>query len=398
MKQIYPQKNLMLNTSRQLFALVAAFSAFGVLFGTWQVLVNDLINALGLSPAQIGISISWGLVGSIPAMFIANRIVKRIGLRLILLTSSIVIALMLANLATITSYEALFRVLFLLFGMAGVYDMTINAAAIALKAFSPKGFLIYLHAIFSGAAALSAVVMGLLLNVGVSYKTLFFGGALMTGGLGLIATLLLGNLAPSQMSKQHRRKANHSMWNSTMFLIVVIAVIANLAQGAIENWSAIYLRTTLTYTALLGASGVAIFHTAMFIGRISTGVAIKHLNISKLIIVAGGATSVGIAVTLLNISSFITLSGILLMGIALATIQPIAFILAGANMPNRASEASALVTTTSYIGLLVGPILIGGIAEFTSLKVALSSIGLIGFLIMLFGQCLSLAHLKSGSK
>ena len=390
----------MVNTSRQLFALVAAFSAFGVLFGTWQVLVNDLINALGLSPAQIGISISWGLVGSIPAMFIANRIAKRIGLRLILLSSSIVIALMLANLATITSYVALFRVLFLLFGMAGVYDMTINAAAIALKAFSPKGFLIYLHAIFSGAAAFSAVVIGLLLNAGVSYKTLFFGGALMTGGLGLIATLLLGNLnlTPSQMSKQHQRKANHSTWNSTMFLIVVIAVIANLAQGAIENWSAIYLRTTLTYTALLGASGVAIFHTAMLIGRISTGVAIKHLNISKFIVVAGGATSMGIALTLLNISSFITLSGILLMGIALATIQPIAFILAGANMPNRANEASTLITTTSYIGLLVGPILIGGIAEFTSLKVALSSIGLIGFLIMLFGQCLSLAHLKSGSK
>lgn len=373
----------------QILALVAAFSAFGILFGTWQVLVSDLTSNLKLSPGQVGISISWGLVGSVPAMFLANRMMRHVGLRIVLLGSAGVISLMLASLSAVPSYTSLFIVLFLMFGMAGVYDMTINACAIALESLSGKKFLIYLHAVFSGAAALSAVCVGLLLNVGMSYRTLFSYGAIAVGGLALTAAVFIGDISSSHITKGKQPKVNSSVWTSTMVVIVTIATIANLAQGAVENWSAIYLRNSLTYTALVGSSGVAIFHAAMLLGRVSTGMAIKRLNVSKILMVSGGATTIGITLTLSNVSSSFTLIGILLMGVSLATVQPIAFTLAGANAPNRASEASTLVTTTSYIGLLIGPVLIGGVAELTSLRIALSSVGVIGILIMVFGQRLS---------
>ena len=370
----------------QILALVAAFSAFGILFGTWQVLVSDLTSDLQLSPGQVGVSISWGLVGSVPAMFLANRTIRRVGLRTVLLGSSLTISLMLASLSVVQSYISLFMALFLMFGMAGVYDMTINACAITLESLSRKKFLIYLHAVFSGAAALSAVGMGLLLDAGISYKALFSYGALVVGGLALTATILMGHIDSSHIRERKRLKVSGNAWTSTMLVIVTIAAIANLAQGAVENWSAIYLRNSLTYTALVGSSGVAIFHAAMLLGRVSTGMAIRQLNVSKILMVSGGVTIMGITLTLLNISSFLTLIGILLMGVSLATVQPIAFTLAGANAPNRASEASTVVTTTSYIGLLIGPVLIGVVAELTSLRIALSSVGVIGILIIVLGQ------------
>lgn len=370
-----------------------AFSAFGALFGTWQVLIDDLINALRLSPGQIGLAITLGLMGSIPAMFVANRVMQYIGLRAVLLASGMVLALILAGLGMISSYRILAILLFILFSTAGVYDMTINAAAISFEVQYSDRIVVYLHALFSGAAAFSALIVGWLLNKSVAYTALFAYAASIIGGLVLISALLLREPIPSRRLGKRLKGQHRKRWTSAMLLIVIVAALANLAQGAVENWSAVYLRTTLTFTALLGAGGVAIFHAAMLLGRLSTGLAIKHLEVSKVLVAAGGVTSVGITLMLLNLSSFLTLGGMLLMGVALATIQPIAFTLAGANAPNQASEASALVTTTSYAGLIAGPILIGSIAELTNLKVALSSIAVMGFLIMLVGQ-----RIKSRSK
>ena len=370
----------------QLLSLVLAFSAFGVLFGTWQVLIDDLINALSLSEGQIGIAITSGLMGSIPTMFIANRALQYVGLRVVLFISGMVLVCMLASLGAISTYQALVVRLFLLFSAAGVYDMSINAAAIAFENNRSNRILVYLHALFSSMAMAAALTAGFLLRKSIAYTALFVYAAAIVGMFVFISTLLLGRLNPSRSLSKKSRDTHHKLWTSTMLLIVCVAALANLAQGAIENWSAVYLRTTLTFTALLGASGVAIFHASMSLGRLLTGLAIKYFGVSNVLVFVGGIISVGITLTLLNLNPFLTLGGILLMGISLAVVQPIAFTLAGTHAPNRANEASTIVTVTSYAGLIAGPVLIGGIAELTNLKIALSSIAVVGILIMLCGK------------
>jgi MFS family permease len=74
----------------------------------------------------------------------------------------------------------------------------------------------------------------------------------------------------------------------------------------------------------------------------------------------------------------LVVSGFLLVGLALAAIAPVAFSVGGEMVPDRAGSAVSVVTTVGYGGFLLGPPLVGGIAEITGLRMALGIIAAAG--------------------
>jgi fucose permease len=176
-------------------------------------------------------------------------------------------------------------------------------------------------------------------------------------------------------------KATALYRSPALWLLAVITALGFLSEGVLENWSAIYLRSALSLSAALGAAGPAVFHTAMLVGRLSTGGLMRRFGRQSLLRAAGALTAAGMLLALVTSNPLVTLAGLLIAGLALAGVAPVAFSLAGDAAPRRLGAVSAFITTVGYSGFLVGPALIGGLTEWFGIRVALGSLVVTGILI-----------------
>lgn len=362
----------------RLIPILAAFATLGVMFGVWQVLLADLSGALRLSPGPLGAALSIGFVASLPAMALGGRVADRLGPRSVGVGAGVILALSMLGFAGVESYLALVALMLVFLAASGVYDMAINAAAIDLEQGSGRRVLPILHAAFSGGGAMGAIIAGLLITAGVDFRLVYRGTAL------LIVVILAFWLSRPAARAPHRgqRAGLGSLYrNGLLLVLAAIAALSFLSEGAMEGWSSIYLRSTLDLSALLGATGVATFHAAMLCGRLATAGVAHRLGRMVTLRSAGILAAAGMALALATELPVLVLAGFLVVGLALAGVAPIAFSLAGDAAPGRAGAASAVITTIGYGGFLLGPGLVGGVAEVSSLRLALLAVAAAGLCI-----------------
>ena len=361
-----------------LLPILAAFTPLGFMFGVWQVALPDLAGALDLTPGPLGAALSIGFVVSLPAMLIGGRLADRVGARNVGVAAGSLLALAFIGFSRVDAYWVLVGLLMVLLAASGVYDVAINAAAIDLEQRSQRRVLPVLHAAFSGGGAAGAVAAGALVSFGIGFRLLYVGTSAL-----IVAVMIAWLLRPSPRSAHRTEpRRNPNLYRNALLLVLAAAAgLSFLSEGAMESWSAIYVRSSLDLPALLGAAGVATFHGAMLCGRLATaGVAgrfgrIPTLGAAGLLAAAGTALALGTELPPL------ILAGFLLVGLALAGVAPIAFSLAGDAAPRRAGAASAVITTIGYGGFVLGPGLVGGLAEASSLRLALGLIAVAGLSI-----------------
>jgi len=361
-----------------LLPTLAAFTTLGFMFGVWQVALPDLAGALDLTPGPLGAALSLGFVVSLPAMLLGGRLADRIGARNVGVGAGSLLALAFIGFSRVDAYWVLVGLLMVLLAASGVYDVAINASAIDLEQRSQRRVLPVLHAAFSGGGAAGAVAAGALVGFGIGFRLLYVGTSAL-----IVAVMIAWLLRPSPRTA-HRTEPGRTANLYRNVLLLVLAAVAGLSflsEGAMESWSAIYVRSSLDLPALFGAAGVATFHGAMLCGRLATaGVAGRFGRIPTLR-AAGLLAAAGMALALSTELPALILAGFLLVGLALAGVAPIAFSLAGDAAPRRAGAASAVITTIGYSGFVLGPGLVGGLAEASSLRLALGLIAVAGLSI-----------------
>ncbi len=360
---------------------LGAFVFFGLFWGSFAVLLTDLSRSLGLSPGPLGLALFAGASSSIAAMALLGRTVDLVGRRPFVLASGGVMGLGIAGLAVADGYGSLIMVLVVLYGASGLYDVGINAAAVDLERASGRRIMSLFHAAFSGGGVAGALAAGALLSVGVGYRQVYLLILLplLAALLGVAATRPVASEAPSREDGEPRRGLYA---NLPLLLVASIATLGLLSEGEMEHWSGIYLRDSLALPALLGASGVAVFHAAMVVGRLGAAWTVNKLGNRRTLAGAGLLTAAGMALALTTTQPVLVVLGFLLVGIALSAVVPIAFSVAEDLAPARAGAAISVVTTLGYGGFLLGPVMVGGLAEVFGLRMALGTIAVAGLAIL----------------
>ena len=363
--------------------LLFAFSFFGLFWGAFAVLLADLSGALDLSPGPLGFALFVGAAASILAMALLGWAADRLGRRPFLVASAGVFGAGVVGLALTGSYATLLVVLVVLHAASGLYDVGINAAAVDLEKSTGRRFMTLLHAAFSGGGVAGALSAGVLLSAGIDYRFIYLGVLIPLGAVILAVTLT--GFPPSAESPESGEEIERSrLYRNVplLLLLVAIATLGLLSEGEMEHWSGIYLRQSLALPALVGASGVAVFHAAMAAGRLgAAGVVIRFGN-RRTLLGAGLLTTGGMALSLATREPLLVVAGFLVVGLALSAVVPVAFSTAGDLAPSgRAGAAISVVTTFGYGGFLLGPVIVGGLAEVFGLRVALGTIVVAGLLI-----------------
>ena len=344
------------------------------------MLLADLIADLAVSPGPLGAALSVGTVAALPAMAAGGRVAERLGLRRVVVAAGGVLGLGMAGFAAVDGYGALVALLLLFFAASGVYDVGINAAAIGVERAVRRPVLPLLHAAFSGGGVLGALAAGVLVALGGDYRA----GYLAVAGLvwALVALVAVHGLPEGGAPRGEQGGSRFGLFRErALLLVAAITACGFLLEGVMEEWSVIYLRSVLEVPALLGASGAATFHAAMLVGRLATSRLVRRAGRRAILRAAGVAAAGGMALALATEAVVPTLVGFLVVGLALAAVAPVAFSLAGDLAPDRVAAASAVLTTLGYVGFLIGPALVGGLAEWTGLRLALGAAGLGGLAI-----------------
>ena len=353
-------------------------------------MLTDLSRALSLSPGPLGAALFVGAAASILAMAFLGWTADRLGRRVFLLFTGGVLGLGIVGLALSGGYAALLATLVVLYSASGLYDVGINSAAVDLEQATGQRFMPLVHAGFSAGATVGAVGAGVLVQAGTDYRVVYL---LLLVPLGVLLVAfantrfpVTGRAGPGVGDGW----AHYALYRHLPLLLVGgIATLGLGSEGEMEHWSGIYLRDTLGLPALLGGSGVAVFYAAMAAGRLGTAGAVRIFGDRLTLISAGLLTAAGMALALVTREPALVVGGFLIVGLALSSVAPIAFSVAGDVAPGGTGAAVSVVTTLGYGGFLLGPVLVGGLAEWLGLRFALWTIALAGVAIALLGARVS---------
>jgi MFS family permease len=288
------------------------------------------------------------------------------------------------------SFAALVAVFAVLYAATGLYDVGINAVAVDLEPLSGRRLMSFLHAFYAVGAAFGSLGAGALLSAGLGFRLVYLTlpVPLASVAVGAAATRFPGpggvgggEFAPEAVGETAAAGGRDLYRNVPLLLVAAVAGLGFVSEVVMETWSGIYLRDTLGLGALLGGSGVAVFFAAMALGRFGTSWAVTRLGNRRVLQGAGVLAAGGMALALVTTLPALVIGGILLVGLAISGMAPLAQSSAGDMFPQRAGAAVSVVITFGSRGGLLATPLVGGLAEVAGLRSALGPVVLAGLAV-----------------
>ena len=361
--------------------LFVAFGAFGMMFGVWQVLLADLRRALDVSEGPLGLAITVSVIASFPAMLAAGRVADRLGVRALIAGGALSMGCVFLAVTQIGHYAALVVTILVFLTASGIYDVGINASAVIQEQRTGRPIMSLFHAAFSAGGATGAIVAGVGISAGLPFRSLYVVVACLLAAVAALFWVAGERERPRPVTDAGAGRSS-LLRNPLVMTLAIIVSLAFLGEGAMETWSSIYLRDFLGFSAVVGASGVAVFHLAMATGRATTALIVRRLGRARTLTVAGALAAVGNVVALGTERAPLILGGFILVGVALSSVAPVALSLGGDLVPGRTGQVSAMLMTIGYAGFSIGPSVIGATAELASLRLALGIVTVVGLAIV----------------
>lgn len=346
----------------------------GTILATWATRLPAVQAKLLLSTGEIGLALLGTAFGALVSMNVSGYLAARFGSRPVTVITSLCLCLMLPLLALAPTLPILVGTLVLFGASNGSMDVAMNAQGVSVERYYGRSILTSFHACYSLGGLGGALVGGLVASQSIPPLPHFLGIALFCA----IPILSVARfLLPAQAEAVQETAVAFARPTRAILALGLVAFCVVLGEGAIADWSAIYLNGTLRTGAGLAAAGYAAFSIVMALGR---GVG-DHLTVrlGPGRMMQGGGLIAAIGLTLALVSNWIPLAlfGFGLVGAGLSVVFPLTLSAAGRTSKQAASTAIAAVATCGYVGFLVGPPVIGFLADALSLRVAL------GFVVLL---------------
>ena len=206
----------------------------------------------------------------------------------------------------------------------------------------------------------------------------------VSGGLAcLVAAFYLIDDTPEE-EEEKEKGGGFVLPTKAILPLGIVAFCCMSGEGAMADWSAIFMNKVVGESEYFSAIGYGVFATGMTIGRVFGDGISEKIGKYKLLIYNSLCAVSGLAIVLLFATTWTTLIGLFLVGLGLATIVPIVYSSAG-NMKNvEPSVGIAMATTIGYAGFFVGPPTIGFLSDVFGLRIGL------GFILILFTAMLFL--------
>lgn len=363
-------------------AVSSAFALNGAMMGTWASRIPAVMERHGMDKSQLGLMLLVMGMGAVLSFPIAGRKADRMGPAGLTRCLGIACPLALMLVGFAPSPAGLAVTLFL-FGMCfGGMDVAMNAWGSAVEKQARHSLMASFHAKWSLGAGVAAAF-----GAGASALPLFAHfmlAAVLFGMAGLV--MMIGqfdDLSPISASGGRRPK-----WDRTLLVIGLIALISGLGEGAVADWSAVYLLEVVGATEHHAALGFSAFSLSMVIMRMLADGAIGRWGPVLVARASGVLVLVG-TVFIMTQKLVPSLIGFACLGLGYAALVPMSFSRAAADPHTSAGQAIASVAMFAYGAMLLGPPAVGLLSEWISLRMVFGLIGLLAIYVLLVARTLA---------
>ncbi|MFD8429059.1 MFS transporter [Streptomyces coelicoflavus] len=364
-------------------AIAALFLSLGFQYATWAARIPAIKSDLGLTAAEVGVLLMAAGVGAAVSFPAVAWLMRRMGSRRLSLLSQLGLALLLLALAAAPNYPVALLVMCADGVLVGCLNVAMNAQGAALEARYERNTMARLHAVFSAGSLLAAllasgmtaatgsvaahfgVAVALLVALGATARTGLLDDATTPDGIAPDgaapgATDPAAAEAPADPEPARRRWTLPS--RPTLWMCCAM-VFGTVAEGAMNDWSALYLKDIAEASAELAPLGIAVVSGMMVVARLFADGWRSRFGDGRVVLLGSAVAATGLAAALVSGGVVPALAGFACMGLGIAAVTPCVYAAAA----RQGSDALTLVAAMGTTGLLAGPPLIGFIAGASSL-------------------------------
>ena len=346
-------------------AVTAIFFLNGAVFSSWYARLPAIQEDLALGPGPVGLALLGAPAGLLVAQPLVGAFIARRGSRGVVAALPAYVGAVILPAAAIDT-ATLFIATAIVGAANGTLDIAMNIQGLAVERAGTRRIFNSLHAAFSFGALAGAAVAGAVSALAVPPLP------------HLIAVAAVGGVAAAAVAPHLHRDDQAAdprgplVARPTPHLAALgtIAFCALLAEGAVFDWSGIYLATETGASPGIAPLGLAAFALTMGIGRLLADPAAERTDASTVARAGAALAAVGLGLGLVVAIPPLALLGLALMGVGLSAVFPLALRAAGGS-ESTSGPAVAAVSTVGYGGFLLGPPLIGVLADATGLRAAL---------------------------
>jgi MFS family permease len=344
-------------------AIAALFCSLGFQYATWASRIPAIKADLGLTAAEVGVLLMAAGIGAVASFPLVPPLMRRVGSARLALLSALCLTLLLLALALAPDYPVALLVMVADGVCVGCLNVAMNAQGTTLETRYERNAMARLHATFS-AGSLLAALLASGMNAATSSVAAHFGVAAVV--LVLLAALARPGLLEDEAPAEEKRSKSRAGWSlpSRMTLWMCCAMaFGTVTEGAMNDWSALYLREVAKASAELAPMGIAVFSAMMVLARLFADGWRNRWGDGRVVLLGSALAAAGLAFALVSGGVAAALVGFACVGLGCAAVTPCVYVAAA----KQGSEALALVAAMGTTGLLAGPPLIGFVANSSSL-------------------------------
>ncbi|MDR3495222.1 MAG: MFS transporter [Ancalomicrobiaceae bacterium] len=351
--------------SAERLAVSAIFVACGIGTGAWAASIPLLKANLALSDGELGIGLFGFAAGSVASMQVAAYLTRLIGTAAATRASAIVFALAImlpafgVNLASFTAMTFVFG------ATMGLIDVTMNVYASELERRWGAAIMSSFHAGFSGGG-----LAGAALGAALTFAGPF---VMLAGGSLVVAVLTVSAWRFLRVAEVHADAHAHGSrrLGAVMLALCVAAFLCFMCEGAMADWTAVYLMTVAGVSVSAAVSGFAAFSLTMLVGRLVGDACVRQLGRARVVGLGGALAAAGLALAVAMPTLVPASIGFALVGVGLSNVVPVVFS-ASSNHGSSPAAGLAMAATAGYAGFLIGPVIIGFVAQGVGLRLAIA--------------------------
>jgi fucose permease len=366
------------------FAIAAVFFVNGVTLASWISRIPTITERLDLSPGQVGTALMALAAGALVAFPLTGRLVDTRSSATTVTLFAIIVILALPFVGVAPHLLLLILALLALgFGNGGM-DVSMNAQGIEVERFTGRGIINSLHGCYSLGAFVGAALGAAAAQLDVPPLPHFLGVSLF--GLVILWRVHRWLIPDTKDPRQREPTPAFALPPRSLWLLGALALCASVSEGAMADWSGLYLHDVLGTSSGFAALGFAAFSVAMLVGRFSGDALVRRFGAPRLVRAGGVLAALGLGVALLLNQPGVMLLGFGAVGLGLSVVYPLVFSAAGHHPDLPRGRAVAGVATVGYGGFLAGPPILGWLAELTSLRAIMGAVVLLSALVALLAD------------
>jgi MFS family permease len=358
-------------------AVAAFFFVQGLSFAAWASRIPDIKNMLHLTEGGLGtvlLALPIGLMASLP---ISGWMVTHYGSKKMVLIGAVLYAVTLTFIGFVTRTEQLVIALFA-FGLWGnLTNIAINTQAVAVEQIYGKSIMASFHGLWSLAGFVSAMIGSFFISVNIPPQIHFV--VIAIAAFAIIFTAYKHTM-PDGEKNEGEPQPMFVKPDRDLLTLGLIGFCAMVCEGAMFDWSGVYFQEIVEVPASMTTLGYVAFMATMTGGRFTGDWLANRLGRMKMLQISGTLMGTGLAIAVVFPHLVPATLGFLLVGFGVSSVVPLVYSAAGRSTTMSPGMALAAVSSISFIGFLIGPPLIGIVAQFADLRWSFAIVGVLASL------------------